>query len=121
MLNTMNTTLEKTGGSCVLNRKLDDGSLIPATAAEKDAADVAAKMRQTAEQIVNLSPEEKVVWAADRRNHGNRMYGAGEFQKAMDVYMTCLCGMAGEAAGGEERRVADEGIVLPALLNMAAW
>lgn len=85
MMSTMNASLSATGGSCVLNRKLDDGSLVPASQGEKDAADAAAKMRQSAEQIANLTQEEKGMWAEDRRGHGNDHYREGEFQKAMDV------------------------------------
>ncbi|GMI41376.1 hypothetical protein TeGR_g7726 [Tetraparma gracilis] len=120
MMSTMNASLSATGGSCVLNRKLDDGSLVPASQGEKDAADAAAKMRQSAEQIANLTQEEKGMWAEDRRGHGNDHYREGEFQKAMDVYMTCLVGMAPADSPPAELRASDEKIALPALLNMAA-
>jgi tetratricopeptide (TPR) repeat protein len=120
MLTTMNDSLSATGGSCTLKRKLEDGSLIESTQAERDAADCSAKMRQSAEQIANLTQDEKALWAADRRKHGNDLFTSGEFQKAMDVYMTCLCGMAPPTAPKDDVLKSDEIIALPAMLNMAA-
>lgn len=67
MLETMNSTMSTVGGSVELKRKLDDGTLIDAKEGEKKAADLQAKMRQSAEEVLGLKFEEKVIWAGLRR------------------------------------------------------
>jgi len=116
MLNTMNETMANVGGSVELKRKLDDGTLVPSTEGDKKAADLSAKMRQSAEEVFGMSFGEKVAWALERRKAGNDLFASGEFQEAMDVYMTALVAVSKEEA---EEKESDVKVALPVLLNLA--
>ena len=99
-----------------LKRKLDDGTLVPSTEVDKKAADLSAKMRQSAEEVFGMSFGEKVAWALERRKAGNDLFASGEFQEAMDVYMTALVAVSKEEA---EEKESDVKVALPVLLNLA--
>ena len=89
---------------------------MPSTEGEKKAADLSAKMRQSAEEVFGMSFGEKAAWALERRKAGNDLFASGEFQEAMDVYMTVLVAVSKEA---DEEKESDERVALPVLLNLA--
>ena len=45
---------------------------------------------QCAEIVSALSPSEKFEWANEQRQHGNRAFLSGDYEAAIDVYLTCL-------------------------------
>ncbi len=119
MLGTMNSTLAATGGSVEMKRKLPDGSLVPTQEAELRAQDLQAKMRQSAEQTKNLTFDEKILWAQERRQYGNALFAKREYTEAIDVYLTALVAMAGGDSTEDKISESDEKISLPVLLNLA--
>ncbi|GMH94304.1 hypothetical protein TL16_g12869 [Triparma laevis f. inornata] len=116
MLETMNSTMSTVGGSVELKRKLDDGTLIDAKEGEKKAADLQAKMRQSAEEVLGLNFEEKVIWAGLRRAAGNQLFQSSKYQEAMDIYMTALVAISNDPANVSS---SDSNIALPVLLNLS--
>jgi len=116
MIGSMNDTMKGVGGSVELKRKLDDGTLISSTEKEREAADMSAKMRQSAEEVKGMTFGEKVEWSGVRRGVGNELYKRGEYKEAMDVYMTALCGISNEEG---DRVESERDVSLPVLLNLA--
>ncbi|GMH80933.1 hypothetical protein TrST_g8635 [Triparma strigata] len=116
MLQTMNDTMGEVGGSVELKRKLDDGTLVPAQEGEKKAADLSAKMRQSAEEVLGLEFDKKVAWAGMRKAAGNKLFQGQRYQEAMDIYMTALVAISNDPKDVVE---SDEKISLPILLNLS--
>ncbi|GMH90329.1 hypothetical protein TrVE_jg4811 [Triparma verrucosa] len=116
MLQTMNDTMGEVGGSVELKRKLDDGTLVPAQEGEKKAADLSAKMRQSAEEVLGLEFDKKVAWAGMRKAAGNKLFQGQRYQEAMDIYMTALVAISNDLKDVVE---SDEKISLPILLNLS--
>ena len=74
-----------------LQKRLPDGSTIPATNDEIAASDFKNKLEQSAKFISELkSPEERQSWVEDQRLTGNSFFQQGDYKGAMDIYLTCL-------------------------------
>ena len=116
MIGTMNETMKSVGGSVELKRKLDNGALISSTEGERKAADMSAKMRQSAEEVKGQPFSVKLEWSRLRREQGNVIFKRGDWAEAMDVYMTCLVAISNEEGEVEE---SEREISLPVLLNLA--
>eukprot|EP00986_Skeletonema_menzelii_P004202 scaffold1416_cov142-Skeletonema_menzelii.AAC.3 len=117
-------------GGFELQRKLPDGSHRPASEAEVAAADFQTKMKQAAEMVAMLPPQQKLQWTKHQRMEGNKLFAIGEYKEAMDVYLTCLVAMdqssKNNSGDAEEESnhivptaVIEEEIKLPVLLNLA--
>ena len=121
MMETMNKTMSNVGGEVELKRKLPDGTQVRATKGDMKPADLQAKMRQSAESIINLTNNEKIEWSKSRRQKGNDFYKRGEFQQAMDIYTTCLVAISSTKTSTEEEiAYSDKELQLPVLQNLAA-
>eukprot|EP00531_Pseudo-nitzschia_arenysensis_P010738 CAMPEP_0116124408 /NCGR_PEP_ID=MMETSP0329-20121206/5265_1 /TAXON_ID=697910 /ORGANISM="Pseudo-nitzschia arenysensis, Strain B593" /LENGTH=409 /DNA_ID=CAMNT_0003618387 /DNA_START=57 /DNA_END=1286 /DNA_ORIENTATION=+ len=74
-----------------LQKRLPDGSTIPATKDEIAAADFKSKLDQSAKFVSELeSPEDRQLWAEEQRLAGNAFFQQGDYKGAMDIYLTCL-------------------------------
>jgi hypothetical protein len=74
-----------------LQKRLPDGSAVPATRDEVEAADFKAKLEQSAKFVAQLAtPEDRQYWAEQQRLLGNTFFGRGDYKSAMDIYLTCL-------------------------------
>jgi hypothetical protein len=74
-----------------LQKKLPNGSTIPATSDEIAAADFKTKLEQSASFVSQLAtPEDRQYWAEQQRQMGNAFFGRGDYKGAMDIYLTCL-------------------------------
>lgn len=74
-----------------LQKRLPDGSTIPATKDEIAAEDFKSKLEQSAKFVSELeSPEDRQLWAEEQRLAGNIFFQHGDYKGAMDIYLTCL-------------------------------
>jgi hypothetical protein len=74
-----------------LQKRLPDGSAIPASAEEIAANDFKTKLEQCATFVSRLAtPDDRTHWAETQRRLGNVLFGRGDYRGAMDVYLTCL-------------------------------
>eukprot|EP00934_Nitzschia_sp_Nitz4_P001597 Nitzschia sp. Nitz4//scaffold73_size107353//3397//4572//NITZ4_004305-RA/size107353-processed-gene-0.158-mRNA-1//1//CDS//3329557431//1597//frame0 len=73
-----------------LQRRLPDGSTIPASKADIEYSDLQTKLQQSAVFVANLDPSDRLVWAEAQRQAGNSYFSAGDYKTAMDTYLTCL-------------------------------
>jgi tetratricopeptide (TPR) repeat protein len=135
ILNRMNAAIRENDsvlssdtGGFELQRKLPDGSHRPANEAEVAAADFQTKMKQAAEMVAMLPPQQKLLWSKHQRTEGNKLFAAREYKEAMDVYLTCLVAMdqsskddskAQEECDAIPTEQIEEEIKLPVLLNLA--
>lgn len=128
------SSLSSDTGGFELQRKLPDGSYRPAEKGEMAAADFQTKLKQAAEMTAMLTPQQKLRWAKHQRKEGNKIFAAGEYKDAMDVYLTCLVAMDQSSKENENNMKAvgeeeceepiqtaqiEEEIKLPVLLNLA--
>ena len=94
VLNQLNKQLSdlSTGdGRFELQKRLPDGSAIPATKDEIAASDFKTKLEQSAKFVSELeSPEDRQLWAEEHRLTGNAFFQQGDHKSAMDIYLTCL-------------------------------
>lgn len=90
-----------------LQRRMPDGSLRRADDTDLAVADLQAKLRQAAQTVSTLSPEQRLQWSHEQRQIGNSLFGSGEYHEAMDVYLTCLVAMD-MREGGEGEEILDE-------------
>mmetsp|Transcript_2935 Transcript_2935/g.8053 ORF Transcript_2935/g.8053 Transcript_2935/m.8053 type:complete len:420 (+) Transcript_2935:51-1310(+) len=96
-----------------LQKRLPDGSTMPATKDEIAAADFKTKLEQSAQFISQLkSSEDRQCWAEQQRLSGNAFFQRGEIREAMDIYLTCLIVK-------EENSNFMQGTFLPVLNNLA--
>lgn len=127
------SSLPSDTGGFELQRKLPDGSYRPAEEGEMAAADFQTKLKQAAEMTAMLTPQQKLRWAKHQRKEGNKIFAAGGYKDAMDVYLTCLVAMDQSSKENENHMKAvaeecedpiptaqiEEEIKLPVLLNLA--
>jgi len=74
-----------------LQKRLPDGSAMPATKDEIAAADFKTKLEQSAKFVSQLEcPEDRQYWAEQQRLTGNAFFQQGDYKAAMDIYLTCL-------------------------------
>ena len=73
-----------------LQKRLPDGSAIPASPADLSTADFENKLSQAASFVQDLTVDQKLQWAEGQRNYGNQLYEAQQYEQAIDVYLTCL-------------------------------
>jgi hypothetical protein len=74
-----------------LQKRLPDGSAIPASQDEIAAADFKSKLEQSAKFVSQLAtPRDRQYWAEQQRQLGNQYFGRGDYKQAMDIYLTCL-------------------------------
>ena len=73
-----------------LQKRLPDGSTIPASQADLSASDLQNKLQQSAKFVSQLTPSDKLIWAEKQRLSGNSLFQRGEYKAAMDIYLTCL-------------------------------
>ena len=74
-----------------LQKRLPDGSTMPASSADMAANDLQTKLQQSAAFVASLqTPEDKMRWAEGQRLIGNQYFQRGDYKTAMDVYLTCL-------------------------------
>lgn len=77
-------------GRFELQKRLPDGSTIPASPADIAYSDLQTKLDQCAKFVASLSQKDKAIWAEDQRHVGNAYFHKAEYQTAMDIYLTCL-------------------------------
>jgi hypothetical protein len=98
VLQYLNTILEKQQSQSnenkpqfQLQRRLDDGSTRPVTGREQKAADMESKLKQVAHHVSQLkSQQERFEWAEVQRTYGNTLVKRGDYEEALDVYVTCM-------------------------------
>lgn len=73
-----------------LQKKLPDGSTIPASESDMSASDLQNKIQQSAKFVAQLRRDDKLKWASQQRQSGNVLFERGEYKAAMDIYLTCL-------------------------------
>jgi tetratricopeptide (TPR) repeat protein len=74
-----------------LQRRLPDGTTRQAFGSEIKAADYESKLKQVANHVAGLPDDDaKRAFGAEQRQYGNKVYAAGDYEQAIDVYMTCL-------------------------------
>lgn len=74
-----------------LQKRLPDGSAIPATQDDAAAADFKTKLEQSAKFVSQLEKsEDRQYWAEQQRLTGNAFFQRGDYKGAMDIYLTCL-------------------------------
>jgi tetratricopeptide (TPR) repeat protein len=77
---------------------------------------------KAAEMTSAFTPEQKIEWATGQRKEGNRLFANGEYQEAMDIYLTCLVAIdAPHSLTNPESTSSqcESEIKLPVLLNLA--
>jgi tetratricopeptide (TPR) repeat protein len=101
VLNQLNTQLQNLSGAAEaslhqpprfeLQKRLPDGSAIPASDRDLAASDLQTKLQQSAKFVSLLeNDQEKFDWADQQRKTGNAYYKHGDYISAMDIYLTCL-------------------------------
>jgi tetratricopeptide (TPR) repeat protein len=74
-----------------LQKRLPDGSAIPASESDLRASDLQTKLQQSAKFVSLLTnDQDKLKWAHQQRTIGNAYYKHGDYVSAMDIYLTCL-------------------------------
>ncbi|OEU19803.1 hypothetical protein FRACYDRAFT_182176 [Fragilariopsis cylindrus CCMP1102] len=74
-----------------LQKRLPDGSAIPATQDDTAAADFKTKLEQSAKYVSQLeSSKDRRYWAEQQRQTGNVFFQSGDYKGALDIYLTCL-------------------------------
>lgn len=73
-----------------LQKRLPDGSAIPATPNETLAADFKTKVEQSASFVSKLNPQDRRYWAEKQRQTGNAFFRKKDYSSAIDIYLTCL-------------------------------
>ena len=74
-----------------LQRRLPDGSTIPATEKDIETSDFETKIQQAATYVSLLEdPADRIEWAKEQRQVGNAYFSHGDYKAAMDIYLTCL-------------------------------
>ncbi|KAL3941720.1 MAG: hypothetical protein SGBAC_003964 [Bacillariaceae sp.] len=73
-----------------LQKRLPDGSTIPASQADLSASDLQNKISQSAKFVSQLIPSDRKLWAEQQRQAGNTLFQQGQYKAAMDIYLTCL-------------------------------
>lgn len=82
----------------------------------------------------SLTPEDKLEWAENQRQEGNKLYSKQQYKEAMDVYLTCLVAIDKSChdpiIGNTDNDVMNNDIIweqqveqqvkLPVLLNLSA-
>jgi tetratricopeptide (TPR) repeat protein len=82
---------------------------------------------KAAQLTANLTPQQKIEWAAYQRKEGNKLFSQNRYQEAMDVYLTCLVAIDTSNSSQENNPRDDDTlknqceteIQLPVLLNLA--
>jgi tetratricopeptide (TPR) repeat protein len=74
-----------------LQRRLPDGTTRQAFGSEIKAADYESKLKQVANHVAGLPDDDaKRAFGDQQRKYGNQVYASGDYEQALDVYMTCL-------------------------------
>jgi hypothetical protein len=63
------------------------GRICYSTDAEIKELDTKARMKFAAQSLVGLSTAQKLSWAIDHKNKGNKLYKDEKFQDAADIYL----------------------------------
>lgn len=85
--------MEKTCGKGVrieLQKKMPDGSVVPATESHMDAVDVHSSIASTAGSLQNMTHEQKTEWAISTKNYANALYENKLYKQAVIKYVECL-------------------------------
>ena len=98
VLNQLNTQLQTLSGAEALQqpprfelqKRLPDGSAIPASGSDLRASDLQTKLQQSAKFVSLLDDQDKFEWADQQRQTGNAYFKHGDYTSAMDIYLTCL-------------------------------
>mmetsp|Transcript_42165 Transcript_42165/g.101769 ORF Transcript_42165/g.101769 Transcript_42165/m.101769 type:complete len:411 (-) Transcript_42165:3642-4874(-) len=110
-----------------LQKRLPDGSTIPASQADLSASDLQNKISQSAKFVSQLILSDRKIWAEQQRQSGNSLFQQGQYKAAMDIYLTCLVVKGSTttttaAASGQEETPDFEFLsqtLLPVLNNLA--
>eukprot|EP00978_Attheya_sp_CCMP212_P008142 scaffold18983_cov53-Attheya_sp.AAC.1 len=99
LMDTMNEAMKGTGGDpdtgpqVELQKRMPDGSTVRADEKDMAVANLQSKVKQCAMMVKDMTQTQKLEWAKQQRVEGNILFGVGEYQEAMDVYLTCLVAM----------------------------
>eukprot|EP00550_Attheya_septentrionalis_P004873 CAMPEP_0198298016 /NCGR_PEP_ID=MMETSP1449-20131203/39304_1 /TAXON_ID=420275 /ORGANISM="Attheya septentrionalis, Strain CCMP2084" /LENGTH=444 /DNA_ID=CAMNT_0043999167 /DNA_START=237 /DNA_END=1571 /DNA_ORIENTATION=- len=99
LMDTMNEAMKGTGGDpdtgpqVELQKRMPDGSTVRADEKDMAVANLQSKVKQCAMMVKDMTQTQKIEWAKQQRVEGNILFGVGEYQEAMDVYLTCLVAM----------------------------
>jgi len=73
-----------------IQRKLPDGSYVPASQSQVDALKTKARMTTFADALKGMTLEEKTACALDMKSAANQLYADQEYAEAMQCYMQAL-------------------------------
>jgi hypothetical protein len=102
-----------------LQKRLPDGSTIPASESDLSASDLQNKVQQSAKFVSQLRPKDRLRWAEQQRQSGNILFGCGEYKSAMDIYLTCLVVKPDHSASDSTESNFLTKTLLPVLNNLA--
>jgi hypothetical protein len=71
----------------VVKRRAADGSLVDASESEILTLQAQSQLAVTANNLLNLSPNERTAWAADLKDKANELFRAGHFAAAAEKYL----------------------------------
>ena len=108
-----------------LQKRLPDGSTIPASQDDLSASDLQNKISQSAKFVSQLTPSDRKLWAEQQRQSANSLFQQGQYKAAMDIYLTCLV-VKGSSSSSSCRQQQDapdleflSQTLLPVLNNLA--
>eukprot|EP01034_Spumella_vulgaris_P023119 gene23119-29312_t len=78
------------GVSVEVKRQRHDGILENTKPNELSTLGTKAKLASTAALLKKLTPEERLEWAVEMKNHGNDFYAQLNFNDAMNTYVEAL-------------------------------
>eukprot|EP00545_Synedropsis_sp_CCMP1620_P014061 CAMPEP_0119019670 /NCGR_PEP_ID=MMETSP1176-20130426/22403_1 /TAXON_ID=265551 /ORGANISM="Synedropsis recta cf, Strain CCMP1620" /LENGTH=319 /DNA_ID=CAMNT_0006973927 /DNA_START=8 /DNA_END=967 /DNA_ORIENTATION=- len=73
-----------------LQKRLPNGNTTRCSEQDMAVADMESKFKQAANEVEDLSDEQKLEWAQIQRKEGNLIYARKDYNEAVDVYLTCL-------------------------------
>jgi hypothetical protein len=106
-----------------LQKRLPNGSTIPATPADVAYADLQQKLSQSATFVAQLQESsDRALWAEQQRQIGNAYFLKADYSAAMDIYLTCLVvkdSMSSSSSSSSSELSFVRNTLIPVLNNLA--
>lgn len=106
--------MNKNGVSMEVKRQMKDGSLATTRPNEIATLNTKARIATTAQLLKKLNEDEKLVWALETKEEGNRLYKEQNFSGALDKYVEALSATDFKSSENVDN------LVLPVLCNLSA-
>ena len=90
MIGSINEDGKKTGMTCMIKRRLPDGSLQDADPRALDALGTKSRMAYAAQNLKSMAPEARTAWALEMKDFANTLYAQQNFVEAMEKYVEAL-------------------------------